>query len=886
MNTSKIIKAYIGAGTYSTTEPITQGDYGYILQIEGTVLPATYRVDFANDRHEGEALTVYGNENGAEVPKELIDTGKDIFAFYYYIEEGFGKTAYTWKIPNNTRAQNGDREPTPTQQDSIDQLIVRSNGAVDIAERKAEEASTSAQSASDSAIEASRSESRAQTHALNAERSSTNADLSANDASESAEAAARSANQAAQIKADVESLAEDAQGYADASEQSASASANSASQAQGFAQSASASAQSASGYASQADISANTASAKASEASTSASTASAKASESAQSASQALSYKTDAESAKTASQTAQGLAESARDTAVSAKTDAESARDDAVQAKEDAESAVVSISGALDEKAPVITDTASGSIASFSDGADNLPLKSLVININPIQDLHGQDSPYPAGGGKNKFDADFSDKTMNGTVITKLSDGKVSTSGVPTSPFDFVIGTVTLSAGDYILNGCPVGGGSSKYRLQVTDFPVRNNLGQDSGSGVSFTLSEEMTVALRIQVYTGAPASLTYAPMIRLASITDATYSPYENLCPISGWTEVQTNQSGVNVWDEEWEVGNINPNTGINQANPNTIRSKNYIPCKGNAQYNMLLPWAHVFYYDSSKQFIMYKGNGVTEDGNIHAKVMTTPSNAAFMRFRCTGAYGNTYNHDISINYPSTDHDYHPYTGRSINISLGQTVYGGKLDVLSGELTVDRAMVNLGTLNWEKYSVTQGNLFRYTLSSMQATPQSGLIPAICSNYKSVSQNQRTNATVSSGATTKNIDIIDNRYSDAVSFKTAMNGVQLVYELAEPIEIQLSANQLNSLYGVNNIWADSGDTEVEYRADTKLFIERLTAPDSADMIADANIVSGQYFMVGNSLYKATANIANGSAIVVGTNCTRVSLAQALNEINA
>ena len=48
MNTSKIIKAYIGAGTYSTTEPITQGDYGYILQIEGTVLPATYRVDFAN----------------------------------------------------------------------------------------------------------------------------------------------------------------------------------------------------------------------------------------------------------------------------------------------------------------------------------------------------------------------------------------------------------------------------------------------------------------------------------------------------------------------------------------------------------------------------------------------------------------------------------------------------------------------------------------------------------------------------------------------------------------------------------------------------------------------------------------------------------------------
>lgn len=49
------------------------------------------------------------------------------------------------------------------------------------------------------------------------------------------------------------------------------------------------------------------------------------------------------------------------------------------------------------------TDTASGSIASFSDGADNLPLKSLVVNINPVQDLHGQESPYPAGAGRTFF---------------------------------------------------------------------------------------------------------------------------------------------------------------------------------------------------------------------------------------------------------------------------------------------------------------------------------------------------------------------------------------------------------------------------------------------------------------------------------------------------
>ena len=39
-------------------------------------------------------------------------------------------------------------------------------------------------------------------------------------------------------------------------------------------------------------------------------------------------------------------------------------------------------------------------------------------------------------------------------------------------------------------------------------------------------------------------------------------------------------------------------------------------------------------------------------------------------------------------------------------------------------------------------------------------------------------------------------------------------------------------------------------------------------------------------MVGNSLFKATANIASGASVIVGTNCIRKSLSEALNEINA
>lgn len=89
--------------------------------------------------------------------------------------------------------------------------------------------------------------------------------------------------------------------------------------------------------------------------------------------------------------------------------------------------------------------------------------------------------------------------------------------------------------------------------------------------------------------------------------------------------------------------------------------------------------------------------------------------------------------------------------------------------------------------------------------------------------------------------------------------------------------------EIKSLLGINNVWSDAGDVDVEYRADTKLYIKRLTDSDT-DMIADANIASGQYFMVGNDLYKATVNIASGAQIVVGTNATKVSLSEALNQI--
>ena len=749
MDVSKIIRGIVNSRGYTITSAITQWDYGYVFVPEFEDMPATYRLDFSNDEHHGTALPVYCGSEGGEVPEELIDTGKDIWVWFFYIGDGFGKSEYKWRIPNKCKPRTEQDEPTPSQQSSIDQLIVRSNEAVESAEQSASEASASAQSAQGYAEQAEDARDTAQGYTNNAQTSANNASASAQASANSATASAQSASQSAQIKADVENLADDAQGYASASAQSASASANSASQAQGYAQSASASAQSASGYASSAQTSANTASAKAQDASQSAITASDKATESAQSASQALTYKNDAESAKTASQTAQGLAESAKDSAISAKNDAEDARDDAESARDEAESAVASISGALADKAPVITDSASGAIASFSDGANDLPLKSLIVDINPVQDLHGQDSPYPAGGGANKFDGIM---VADGSYLLSanyipVTEGQTWYIYAPNFPAnDYCYGKL------YDSNFSEIDAGTTHRIGRNTTYTIPN--------GVAYIKLRCWGTFDTTNMAFNYPATVT-------------TYSPYENLCPISGWTQVDVNHSDADM------------------TNPTTI-----------------------------------------------------------------------------------------------TIDLGQTVYGGKLDVLSGVLTIDRAMVDLGTLTWAKYNDVTTPVYYAMVSDMDRTRAK----AICSQYRLnenwIALNVIPDKTAQTHPSLTYIYFRDDDYLDATAFKSAMSGVQLCYELATPITIQLTPHQVNSLLGVNNLWADSGDTEAVYRADTKLFIERLTAPDSADMVADANITSGKYFMVGNSLYKATANIANGAQIIVGTNCIRKSLSEALNEINA
>jgi hypothetical protein len=155
----------------------------------------------------------------------------------------------------------------------------------------------------------------------------------------------------------------------------------------------------------------------------------------------------------------------------------------------------------------------------------------------------------------------------------------------------------------------------------------------------------------------------------------------------------------------------------------------------------------------------------------------------------------------------PTTD----PQDATVYTIDLGGTRYGCTLDVVSGVMTLTHEYVDMGTLNWSKNSATAWAVAN--LSGVKAPANNDTkANIICSNYKTVTGNQAYLKTkgVAINASNSQLVVYDEAYADAPTFKTAMNGVQLVYELATPLTIQLTPTAISTQDGTNNLWADCG----------------------------------------------------------------------------
>jgi hypothetical protein len=184
-----------------------------------------------------------------------------------------------------------------------------------------------------------------------------------------------------------------------------------------------------------------------------------------------------------------------------------------------------------------------------------------------------------------------------------------------------------------------------------------------------------------------------------------------------------------------------------------------------------------------------------------------------------------------------STATDYEPYHGTTYPISWqteAGTVYGGTLDVVSGEMTVDRAYYAFnGTEYWFKSGTALNGYYTYHLRDMVSADKK-MKPygtAISDKFELADNTdvyfQNYGKFLVDNAFNFNVNPSEGA-TDVASFKTWLSTtpVEVCYELATPQTYQLTPTEIALLQGQNNVWADTGDTEVTYKADIQGYIDK------------------------------------------------------------
>lgn len=203
-------------------------------------------------------------------------------------------------------------------------------------------------------------------------------------------------------------------------------------------------------------------------------------------------------------------------------------------------------------------------------------IEALTNQVTDISEVMGKN------GAKNKepFDIDVvkalnttgtwtgNSYALNGITFAFADDGKVTVSGTASALCSINIsGNYDLN-GDYIITGCPSGGGGSTYSLRIYDSSA-TVVADDIGEGISFTANNlancRTNIIVRKDVAISTP--IVFAPMLRDSKDPDATYQPYAKTNQeLTAENQTLSNQ----VTDISDEIADMNNVLGAKNLLPN----------------------------------------------------------------------------------------------------------------------------------------------------------------------------------------------------------------------------------------------------------------------------------------------------------------------------
>jgi hypothetical protein len=381
----------------------------------------------------------------------------------------------------------------------------------------------------------------------------------------------------------------------------------------------------------------------------------------------------------------------------------------------------------------------------------------------------------------------------NGITFSPQKDGTIILSGTLNDSSASTRFELDISDGLYVYNDDFYETNETSYTQIIVGSSWKNP--PYSKTDISVEVSNN-TVQIYIATKTSHTTPTMLKPMLRFSTQTTFLYEPYQGKTyrvEIGQKNKVEDTLTGANIGsngqigsDSNYDLAIAKVKSGVTY----TITTDDSAGFVGGFFTNKPTPQATS--YNNSRI--------VTAN-----KTFTAPIDG-YVAFRMNTGYATPQCEQGSQATP-----YVPY-----NPNLPDAIYGGELDVITGELTVTYGEVDLGSLTYQRT-----NNFYYCALPDAKKPSSNSTPfnAISDRLKVVSANGVNKAGIIALTTTGNIYTTTTDYDDG--FLVSPTG-QLAYELAEPYTIQLTPQQIRLLKGANHLSCNTGDLTIKYYPDNVL----------------------------------------------------------------
>lgn len=552
-------------------------------------------------------------------------------------------------------------------------------------------------------------------------------------------------------------------------------------------------------------------------------------------------------------------------------------------------------------------EQASGAVASFA--TDIGKLKECVVEIEPVQDLHGYGSPWPPGGGKNLLNL-YLERTSNlGVNFSLTQDGKMHLEGTNTSTTSsaFTGGNFStyeacpwkFSAGTYMFSTTVP---SSNAEIGSVVFSIRTKTDNTlrtfnaKSRAVTVTVDDDFGGWFWISVLKEKTVNIDVGLQLEKGS-TATSWTPYENICPISGWSDAKVyddpkydrtvwwNQAFLPAsdWIAHSAQTRFSVSDGVITATLVSGSPSVYSPAISIEGGTVITSIANHKYYFACKfnpaadgypylrnntafSTAVVFGTKTTRAGEwgSYENIVSAPATGGPAWYLGNG--GNTSQLQIGDSFSIKDlmcidltamfgagnepltvdefkalfpNDYYAYNAgeetlvsavngepyQAVTVDLDGIRYGGTLNLLTGEMKVDKAsIVYNGSENWMTYNPDNYDSFCFWVFNNNKAI--GSFKSICDQYKNVSFSWGVDGNGKYGVYSDHVTLPrlyfrpphDGFEKTVTAWKEwlSTNPLQLVYELADPFDVQLTPAQLRAIKGQNNIFADCGDVAVKY----------------------------------------------------------------------